>query len=172
VANPALTDIAKLQALRDPLLSFKWVAESLPTISGIHLEPSFLESIDLPFNNISIADSWHGGSGFTYYPGTHDISSFSCTFYEDNHATTTKWLIAWKALVKDMDTGFYNLPSVFKKNINVIMLDSKNNSVLKAEMTGLWPAETGNFALNYSDSGRIIITQTFSCDGQVLTPLM
>lgn len=174
MANPSLTQIAKLGAstLLDPLLSFKWVGEFLPTINGHTLKTDYLESVDLPFNNITIADNWYGGSGYTYYAGPHDISSFSATFYEDRLGSTMKWLLQWKQLVKNLDTGIYNLPSVYKKSLRVLMLDSKNTPILRSEMTGIWPADTGNLSLNYTDGGRIVITQTFSCDNQILTSLV
>jgi len=150
----------------------------LPTIDGIKLDPSYVESIDVPFNNISIADNWYGGSGYTYFAGPHDISSFSVTFYEDQKVSTLKYILAWKNLVKDFDSGFYNLPGLgdgkvgYKRSMRLLFLDSKNNAILQADLEGIWPADTGNLSLNYTDSGRITISQTFSCDNGAIKPLV
>ncbi len=170
----ASTDLKQVLALPDPLPSFKWVAETIPNILG-QAQPrnfkDYVEAVDLPFNNVKIADNWYGGAGYTYYPGTHDISSFAVTFYEDMNGTSLKYIMAWKALVKDFNSGIYNLPTVFKKDLVLLLQDIKNTPVVRVTMQGIWPADTGNLNLNYTDSGRITISQTFSCDGQSIEPL-
>ena len=147
-------------------MSFRWVSDVPP----LGLPYTYVEEVDLPFNNIQVASGWAGGSGFTYFPSTHDISSFSITFYEDIHATTMKWLLKWKSKVKDFSTGLYGLPDSengYKQNWTFILTDNKGNPVLRSKMTGMWPAETSNFTLN-TESARITISQTFSVDGQEL----
>lgn len=173
--NGGLTSLQKLLAMPDPLLTFKWVCTYLPF--GHKLE--YVESIDLPFLNVSIGDKTHMASGYIYFPGTHDISSFSMTFYEDSNGSSSKWIWGWKSKIKDFSTGLYNLPGTgsdddnapgFKKSIRVQLLDTANNPVISAQLIGVWPADTGNFGLNYTDTnGRVTVTQTFSVDDQKLT---
>ena len=167
--NTGLTAISKLQARPDPLLNFKWLVETLPEVGGVKLDTSYVESIDLPLNNITAGDNWYGGSGYTCFPGPHTISSVSITLYEDSKGSSLKWLTAWKFLVKDFSTGLYNLPSEFKKPMRVVLFDIKNMPVIRADIVGLFPLDTGNLSLNYTDSGRIILTQTLSVDDLITT---
>jgi len=164
------TSLGLLLSLPDPLLSFKWVCSYLPYDHPVH----YVEAIDLPFNNIDIGDKSHVAASYLYYPGTHNISAFSMTFYEDRHAKSLKFLNTWKNDIKDFKTGLYMLPgadneSGFKKSITVQLLDSANNPVVTAKLLGVWPSDTGNLGLNYTDANRLTITQTFSIDDEELT---
>lgn len=163
-----LTSIQILLNRPDPLLNFKWICKKLP----FDYPASYVEGIDLPFNNIAVGDKAHSASGYSYYPGTHDISSFSITFYEDVSASTSKYLYGWKNKIKDFETGLYQLPGIngsgYKQDISVVLLDQANNPVMGVTLKGVWPSDTGNFSLNYTDAGRVIVTQTFSVDGQTL----
>lgn len=168
LGKSGLTSLQTLLGMPDPLLNFKWICTSLPFDAPFNLPVNYVEGIDLPFNNIAVGDKAHSASGYTYYPGTHDISSFSITFYEDVDASSSKYLHSWKTKVKDFDTGLYNLPTEYKRDIVIQLLDQGNNPVIQATLVGCWPSDTGNFSLNYTDSGRLTVTQTFSVDGQKL----
>ena len=163
------TSLQKLLALPDPLLTFKWVCTALPFGHPLH----YVESIDLPFNNIDVGDKIHVAASYFYYPSTHNINAFSMTFYEDSSAATLKWLLGWKSQVKDLSSGLYNLPgdgsSGYKQTIKVQLLDAGNNPVMEASLIGVWPSDTGNLPLNSTDvTGRIVISQNFSIDDQSL----
>ncbi len=161
MGDKTLTDIQKILNLPDPLLAFKWVAKYLP----FDLPPEYMAAIELPFNNISISEGQHVGARFIYHPGTHTVSSVSATFYEDRKGTSSSWLNYWKSQVKDFESGAYRLPSRYKRNIIVSLLDQKNDVVITAKLIGCWPADTNPFSLNYTDgSGRITNQQTFSVD--------
>jgi hypothetical protein len=164
-----LTVLDLLKSMPDPLLSFKWVCTELPLDHPVH----YVESINLPFLNVGIGDKAHASAGYSYFPSTHDISSFSITFYEDSNAKSSKFLWKWKNEIKDFSTGLYNLPgsdgSGYKKTIKVALLDTANNKVLSANLLGVWPADTDSLNLNYTEvGGRITISQTFSIDDQEL----
>jgi hypothetical protein len=166
MGNPALTEIEKILSLDDPLLSYKWIAKFLP----FGLPPHKMESIDLPYNNIGVSEGVFQAGRFVYYPGTHTISSFSASFYEDRRGRTLKWLNDWKLRVKDFSTGDYGLPGEYKRSLIVTMLDSKNNDVITARLKGVFPTETAPTTLNYTDgTSRVVHSQTFSCDDQDLT---
>ncbi len=155
------TDLAKLTKGRsDPLLNFKWVTEEF--LFG--LPGSYLESVDLPFNNLSVRQGIYNGGSFTYYPGTNNISSVSMTFYEDSEGSTVQWLEGWKAKVFDSKTGLRKLPSNYKRVVQVHLLDTEGEKVITAVLEGLFPDATQNIQLSYNESGRITISQTFSCD--------
>lgn len=155
-----LTQISKLMNRPDPLLSFKWVSPVLP----FNLSSDYLESIDLPFNNIQVNDAMYTGSSYRYYPGSHDVSAFNASFYMDSKALSLKWILGWKARVKNFETGAYSLPKDYKSSWKVQLLDTGNAKVAEWELSGVWPSETSAFSLNYTDNGRLILTQSFSID--------
>ena len=158
--NPKLTDLSIVQYMPDPLLNFKWIASGLP----FSIPNNYVEAVDLSFLNVSVGDKVHSASGYYYYPGTHDIAAFSITFYEDCMGNTLRRLTEWKNQIKNFKTGVYKLPSEYKKNIRVSMLDTANNPVITADLLGIWPTDTGNVSLNYTGGERITITQNFSID--------
>ena len=176
MGNPALTSINRLMSgsggLKDPLLDFKWVVESqtVPDLDGfVGIPSNHIESVDVPFNNIQIESGQFTGSGFTYYPGFHDISSFSINVYEDQECTALKWTQAWKARVKNFSTGEYYLPRNYKGNLRVALLNSKNDIICRVKLIGVWPADTQSYSLNYTNNGRVVMSQTLSVDDQEIT---
>ena len=174
----------------DPLLSFKWICTYLP----FGLDPSYVESVDLPFSNISIADGWMGAATYTYYPSFSNISTFSLTIYEDSVMSTLQWITFWKNQISFIypgvaspandvgqsvgkaatvitgggANGCYFMPSMYKRNIIFQLLDTTNSPVMNVTLQGVWPSDTSNLSLDYSGSERVKISQTFSCDGQSL----
>ena len=163
MSNKRMTEIEKILNLPDPMLQFKWVAKYLP----FDLPPEYMENIDLPFNNLSVSEGVFVGGKFLYYPGTHTISSFNISVYEDRNGRALAWINRWKSRVKNFETGAYFLPGNYKRNIIVSQLDQKNNPVTTIKLKGCWPSDTAPMQLNYTDgSARIIHQQTFSVDDQ------
>jgi len=149
----------------DPMLDSRWACDAIP----FNLPANFLESVDIPFNNIGAAENLYGASGYTCYPSTHTIGSVTMTFYEDELATALAWIHKWKAAVKDFGTGVYNLPDTYKREMTVVLMNGRNVDVLKAKLIGLWPAATSSYSLKYSDAGRLVLTQEFMIDDLELT---
>lgn len=166
MGNPKLTDIQKLLSRPDPHLSFKWVCydDTLP----FGLPSTYLEGIEVPFLNIKVQQGVFSGSGYNYFPGFHDISAFNMTLYEDQMASTLKWIYAWKKRIKDFNTGAYELPINYKRDMKVCLLNTLNDIILKIHLMNIWPADTQSLNLGYTDDGRTIISQTFSIDSHDL----
>lgn len=160
----AKTELAQLQALPDPLLNFRWVVQE----SFAGLPKSYVERVDLPFSNIQVREGIYNASSFTYFPGFHNISAFSMSFYEDKNATVLSWINQWKNKIKDFNTGLYKLPSTYKRDLKVHLLDQTGEDVMIVQLKGLFPAETSNLPLEYTSSNRITIEQQFSCDDGVI----
>lgn len=156
------------QSRPDPLLSFKWVCSDNTLPFGLPCH--YLEAVELPWENIQSNGSFEGGS-MVYFPGHSDISGLNMTFYEDQQGNAMKWLLAWKNRIKDFNTGIYRLPygpEGYKQSMNVAMLDTKNKEVITVEVSGIWPEATSAWSLNYTDAGRLVISQAFSIDHQVI----
>lgn len=161
------TQVSKLLKRPDPLLSFKWICpdETLP----FGLPSDYLESIDLSWRNVKVESGVYVGGGYDYYPGSHDISGFTMVLYEDQECNTMKWVDYWKKQIKDMSTGLYQLPTKYKKDMKIELMNSKNQAVMTVELIGIWPEATSNWSLNYTDNGRLTVSQAFSIDDQLIT---
>ena len=167
----------------DPLLSFKWMladttfpsftpADQTGQLTGtpISLPRSYLEGIDLPFNNIEQGESVYFQGGKISFPGAHALGpTVSMTLYEDNDALTMKWLTAWKSNIKNFTDGTYFMPTQYKRDINLSMLNTKNDIVLNAKLIGLWPSDTTALQLGYGSGERLVMTQGFSIDRIIYT---
>ena len=147
----------------EPLLGFKWVCTSLPY--GMPVQ--YVESIQLPFVNLSVKDGLFAAGTYSYFPGFSDIDQFTMTFHESISGLATRWILYWKSRIKDFDTGAYYLPANYKEDITFSLLDNRNNSVMDITLVDVWPATVDPFDLNYTDpSARIQVSATFSVDDQ------
>jgi len=177
MADPRRTDISKLTQRHDPLPNFKWVVSpssasipggGLPDINGVSLPLTYVESVDVSFCNISIVGGIYAGGTFSYYAGSHDIDSITINFYEDVKGSALKYILSWKNLIKNLSTGIYSLPSVYKRDLIVQLLDYQNDPVITARMINIWPSDTSSLNLSYTDAGHIVYNQLFSVDDQEL----
>lgn len=145
----------------DPLLDFLWWCPDASLPFG--LPSNFLESVDIPFNNIA-SNTVFSGSGYLCYPGTHSIDAFNMTLYEDSAARAVNYIKEWKSKVKNFSDGSYGLPIDYKRDMNVELLTTTGDVALRCKLIGIWPTTTSPFALNYTSSGRLVVTQTFAID--------
>ena len=155
----------------DPLLIFRWVAKTVPFGEQFGVTPAYIETFEIPFNNVKAEGTFFGG-GYDYFPAFHDISAFNVTFYADSAGRTLRYLMYWKSQVKNFETGLYNLPGVYKRPWLVALLDPTGKEVAEATLSGCWPADTNQLSLDYNDgAGRILLNQNFSVDNSSIKVL-
>lgn len=149
----------------EPLLGFKWVCTSLP----YGLPVTYVESVQVSFVNFNIKDGLFAAATYSYFPGFTDIDSFTITFHESISAKATKWILYWKSRIKNFETGAYYLPSNYKEDIKLSLLNNRNESVIDITMVDVWPATNDQWDLNYTDpAARMQVSCTFSVDDQVI----
>jgi len=156
----SLTKLAE----RNPMFSFKWEFEGNLPFGGPTSD--YVESVDLNATNVQIGGGIFSAASYFYMPMFSNVSSFSMTFFEDDEGTTLKWLTSWKSRIKNFDDGSYYLPANYKSEMKFNLCNTMGTPVVASRCSGVWPADTGALSLNYTDSGRITISQTFSCDDQ------
>lgn len=160
---------ADVSQLKDPLLSFKWYCETLPSFTkGASLNAKHVEEVDLPFPNIQQKEGIFAGGTYAYYPGYETISAFDMTFYEDCKVTALKYLEDWRKRIRNPERGTFYLPRNFKRHMTFVLVDQTNTKVARVTMYNCWPTARGNLALAYTSNERIKIQQNFSTDGQKL----
>lgn len=153
--------ISKREGDQGPLWDWKWHCTSLP----FGFRTDYVETVSLPFPSFNVKPLFGGGT-FTYYPGFEEISAFDMQLYEDQKVRAIEWLTMWKGRIRDPDTGAYFLPTNYKYDIGIELLNDKNQSVVKATLKNCWPTQKGNWDLtNSSTNGILKVHQNFSCDG-------
>lgn len=141
--------------------NWKWVYADASLPFGLPYE--YVEGCSLSFNNLS-ANQIHVNAGFLMMPGTHTVAPISVTFAESGTGIVTKWIESWKAKVKDFKSGLYGGQSDYKRDMKFSLLDTRGNAHTTLRYMGCFPLETGNLDLEYSESGRVSISQPFSVD--------
>lgn len=141
--------------------SWKWVYADNTLPFGLPYE--FVEGCSLSFNNIGSNQIGVNG-GFIGMPGTHTIAPISLTLAADGAGQVLRWIEGWKSKVKNFKTGLYNGQSAYKRDMKFSMLDTTGNPNVTLRYSGCFPTDTGGLDLNYSESGRLILTQPFAVD--------
>lgn len=161
-----ITDIGLLSKRPDPLLSTGWYIKVMPkSAASYHVDHTYVETIDLPFNEIKSGAHFAGG-GYNYFPEFHDISAFSVNFYADSEARVLSWIVNWRSKVKDFGSGLYGMPSEYKDSMTVALMTVTQKVIATVELQGIWPASISNLDLNNDTPNKLVLAVTFSVDGQ------
>lgn len=148
--------------LAPPANNWRWLAR-MPIVPGGPSPTNVVaDQIELVHRSIAPQPRFVG-STHQSYPTTSDVSSFSMSFYEDENYTATKYLYAWQALVID-EFGVHGMPVDYKKDILLEMYSITDQKGFTARILGTWPSNVGNFSLSYNESGRLVVSCTFSAD--------
>lgn len=155
-----------IYSLELPMPNWRWRAKfSGPAISGLDYEALLVESVNGPNGEKLDVDSSFGGGRTTYFPSFPQVDTISVTCYETDTGAANLALGKWGEAVKS-PKGFYGLPSHYKGKLLVNMFGYSSNvaPVYSWSFEGIWPSDTGSIELNYTDSGRLTVTTTFSVD--------
>lgn len=142
--------------------SWKWVYadDELP----FGLPYSYVEGASLSFTNIAPSNQQYVNGGFMALAGPHSVAGPSLTLYEDQHASSLKWINVWKRAIKDFSSGLYNGQSSYKRDLKFNLMDTTGAVVLTAKYMGCFPTDTSPLDLQYTESGRLTISQAFWAD--------
>ena len=154
-------------SLPAPANNWRWIAR-MPLIPGGPSNAGVVaEGIDFQFRSIT-AQPRFGGATHRHYPTVNDMSSFNMSFYETESYVATQYLTAWQQLVVDPVYGIFGMPSVYKKDIFLEMYNFTDQKAFTGRLIECWPSQIGSFNMTYNESGRLIVTCTFSCTRSVV----
>lgn len=157
-ATPELSTLIKRG---DPVLQHQWIIQG--DFNGLPSE--YIESIELPFNNVEAAVNLFVGGGYTVFPGFHKIGGINVNFYNDAKLVAFKSLMDWKLRIKDFQTGVYYYPHEYKANVTATLVNSKGEGILSCKLIGIWPTDTSTFTLDQA-AEVLHLSQAFSVDDQ------
>ncbi len=147
---------------KEPLLDFKWVCIEIP----YGLDPTYVETVDLPFPSINIKQGLFGAGTFTYYPGFQEISAFDVQLYEDSRARSLKWAKDWQERIRDPRNGAFYLPTNYKQDIKFRLFDTTGATVVTVTCLNCWPTTKGAWNLTNTGTGQALkVHINFATDG-------
>lgn len=168
-ATPGSHDwLRAAQARPDPMLDIYWYVQ-LPPI-GKPLSWEYVEEAQLPFIDFDSVQNYRAGKNY-HYPNHYNLNTLQLKFYGDVKGNSLSYLRAWQSLIIDTSTGLYNVPTKYKKNIAITILDAAQFVVTKFTYLGCWPASIDAVTVGNAQTGRITPTVTFHVDEQIIDVL-
>ncbi len=158
--------ILDLRSRQEPYWSYRWAAQ-IPGFETLYAgKPLYIEACDLPvFRTFGQNSVVRGARTFSYAGPSEGPGQFSVSFYEDNELRILGMLVDWNDLIQDPATGDYNLPSIYKRDIDVALEDLKGNVIKTVRLLGSYPVSVTPYALQSTAAERVIAQAMFSADG-------
>jgi len=143
--------LQKLNARLDPIPSYDWIAvildSSLSTASQMPWE--YIDAITIPDLSVEPKDQFFNGTN-RKFAGHLNTGGASIDFYTDRSGSAFNYADYWMRSTFRQD-GFYSLPSKYKKDIVVFVLDSKRKIVVDFRLCGCFPLSRDAHALAGDD---------------------
>jgi hypothetical protein len=122
-----------------------------------------VESVQWTMNKVQQKQRFQGGR-YIHRPDFHDIDPVTMVIYETENFDALESILKWKLSVVDSE-GNYGLPADYMKDITMELWNqSSESAAMTRYLRNCWPTETAPLELNYTDSGRITLSVTFSAD--------
>jgi len=164
VGNLNLTSIL---ALDPPALKWRWRA-MMPQIPGssylIAGNYALVEAITFPHTRISPVGRFVAGTR-RYYPDFSDVDPISVMLYEDENYNATKYIYAWRNLIKNGEDNYFPANN-YKKAIELKLYSAEddNTELLTFKANGVWPSDISAFDYSYTEDNRMTVQVMFSID--------
>ena len=147
--------------LKEPLFDYNFVV-ALPSITSVkygnyaEIVGNRCTSVNIPFRTFN-AEEIQTANEKRFYAGLSEISNLDMEFYEDTNMITTIYFLAWQSKIRQLYKGkSYNaIPSNYKRNIEVYIIDNAGYLNAKFNLIGAFPTsvepiQLGNEGQNIS----------------------
>lgn len=136
----------------------------------IKLDSEYVEALNLTFPEYSTREVFRGGV-MRKYPDTNvSIGDLTLTFYVGNDNESYRYIMNWLQLVSTPasekvpnNVRIWAPPSVYKKIIQVALMDMNGNDIYSINYIGCWPKSFSDVRLD-SEGERLLYDVTFSVD--------
>ena len=103
-------------------------------------------------------------SNFNIGGRTPTASTWTVTVRSDVDGSVIKALKAWRDLVFNPETGGGTIPSQYKRDILIELLNHQGGTTLSYKLVGAFPTSLGSASLGYTNNAIVTYTVTFSYD--------
>lgn len=155
----------KMEARKDPLLSFEWVAFVNPNVNENDsiIDPIYIESLQTPHLSFDINTVFREGKSKNY-AGAFSCDGIAISFFTDASAQSFQFASSWFDAVFDSTTGNYRMPSQYKRNVVCIIHDARRNALVKFTFIGCFPVSWDAYALSGNSSEPLQTSMQLSVD--------
>lgn len=129
------------------------------------ISPLLVRGGNFPFNAFE-SFSHLDENSVSYFVGPGDVADVDITIYENEERSAWKFFIDWRNLIIN-ENGTYNLPSKYKKKIELELLGTKRTSNMKLIYNGAWPKRISNVIPDWANREPMTFIVTFSVDGVI-----
>lgn len=147
--------------LKEPLFDYNFVV-ALPSITSVkygnyaEIVGNRCTSVNIPFRTFN-TEEIQTANEKRFYAGLSEISNLDMEFYEDTNMITTIYFLAWQSKIRQWyKRKSYNaIPSNYKRNIEVYIIDNAGYLNAKFNLIGAFPTsvepiQLGNEGQNIS----------------------
>ena len=148
-----------------------WVNKTLGNpVGNIKLDPEYVEGINLVFPEYQTREVFRGGVMRKYPDASVSLGDLTLTFYVGNDNESYRYIMNWLQLVSTPasqnlpnNVRIWAPPSIYKKTIQVALMDMNSNDVYSIDYYGCWPKSFSDVSLD-ADGTRLTYDVTFSVD--------
>lgn len=155
--------LQRFQSRGDPVLSFDWIGVILdPSLSVQGQLPWFyIDGLTTPSVSVDVHQMYFNGVN-KKFASVFNTDSITLKLYTDVKSVSFNYADYWTRSTYRKD-GYYNLPSRYKKDIVVYILDATRSVVVDLRFIGCFPTSWDSYNLG-SDNSILETSLTLSVD--------
>jgi hypothetical protein len=144
-ANPykSRLTLSAMQAVSDPVLACDWIAAVIGHSPLTEIDPLLIDSFQSPQLGYDVQSTFRNGK-FSKTAGASSVGDINIGLYTDIDGQSINWGLDWYYAVQRSD-GYYNLPSVYWKDIVLFVLDAKNQTVVDFRYVNCVPTSFASY---------------------------
>jgi hypothetical protein len=158
---PVVSEMAKRF---DPVTNFEWMAviRGRGASAKTELPWYYIDDITLPAPNFESTQKYINGKEIKY-ADMFSVNNCTIKIYSDISGLAFNYCNAWcRSIFRD--DNLHQLPSVYKKDIWVFILDAKRNVVTDIQLLGCWPTAWADYQLVGNAAAALETSLTLSVD--------
>lgn len=139
-------------------------------VSHVKLDSEYVEALSLVFPEYSSREVFRGGVMRKYPDTSLMLGDLTLTFYVGNDNESYRYIMNWLQLVSTPasqkapnNVRIWAPPSIYKKTIQVALMDMNSNDIYSIDYYGCWPKSFSEVRLD-GEGERLTYDVTFSVD--------
>lgn len=139
-------------------------------VSHVKLDSEYVEALSLVFPEYSSREVFRGGVMRKYPDTSVTLGDLTLTFYVGNDNESYRYIMNWLQLAStpasqkaSNNVRIWAPPSIYKKTIQVALMDMNSNDIYSIDYYGCWPKSFSEVRLD-GEGERLTYDVTFSVD--------
>lgn len=148
LANPYAKQntLQVMQGRGEPVLSFDWLAVVVDPNPSTSIPWYFIDTLTTPGMQVGQQELHFNGIN-KKYAGQLSVDSVALGLFTDSNAATFNYAYDWFTSTVRTD-GFYNLPSKYKRDVILYVLDAKRKTIIDIRFVGCWPTSYDSYSFD------------------------